>query len=64
MNYLEWYNKLARHCEETKMLGTIEYRQIELLAEFVANEEAAQQSVHPTAAGVSASGDNSESGGG
>ena len=37
----EWYNKLARLCEEDKRLGTIEYRQIEIIAEFIAKEDAA-----------------------
>ena len=50
MNTLEWYNKLARHCEDTTALGGIQYKQIELLAEFVAKVEAAQQSVQRTCA--------------
>ncbi len=48
MNTLEWYNKLARHCEDTKQLGSIQYKQLELLAEFIAKEEAAQQNMHLT----------------
>ena len=46
MNMLEWYKKIARFCEDDKRLGSIEYRQIEIIAEFVAKEEAAQQSTH------------------
>jgi len=48
MNTLEWYGKLARYCEDTQSLGGIQYKQIELLAEFIAKVEAAQHGVHPT----------------
>ena len=52
MNTLEWYNKLARHCEDTPALGGIQYKQIELIAEFIAKVEAAQHGVQLTAFGA------------
>ena len=47
MNTLQWYNKIARFAEDNPKLGNIQYGQIEIIAEFVAKESAAQQSFAP-----------------
>lgn len=48
MNTLEWYNKIVRFAEDNPKLGSIQYKQIEIIAEFIAKEEAAQHSVSQT----------------
>lgn len=47
MSALEWYNKLARMAEDDKRLGTLEYRQIQIIAEFIAKELEPEDGVCP-----------------